>query len=74
MTDLLSKSRIPPTVYWKIFRLQGNGYLIKFWTKPDNALTFTAVTTDPDKVREKICALTGKKRFELMFTGYEETK
>ena len=54
-------------VYWRIVSHSDGAYVIEFWTKDDksNALRFTSVTHDEEKVRRRVTSITGKERFIL---------
>lgn len=61
-------------VYWAVKeRPKAGHYSIIFWTKQDmsNIIEFKSVTTDKEKLRNKIAVITGLNKFELVFIREE---
>lgn len=52
-------------VFWQIEARSSGGFQVKFWTNQTNALVITMVDLTEEKMRNRIEAITGLKRFVL---------
>lgn len=56
-------------VFYKIKERGVGFYLISYWTKPGNELSFKTVILDEEKIHRRIADITGSSRFTLEFVN-----